>query len=116
MYYFYRRRYLLFRFPPPSLPYSLSGNVADMSATCRPDSQMSALLADTALSCRRKIDPDTTFSCQGWPTCTPFFFLYQPEYVCTHNLPKTSTYDVVYLVYNIHNRAVVDNNNTQQPT
>jgi hypothetical protein len=27
--------------------FALAGNVADMSATCRPDSQMSALLADT---------------------------------------------------------------------
>ena len=44
------------------------------------------------------------------------FLLFVPEYLCTHNLPKTSTYDVVYLVYNIHDRAVVDNNNTQQPT
>jgi hypothetical protein len=50
--------------------FVLAGNVADMSATCRPDSQMSALLADTALSCRHKIDPDTTFSCRGcWFPC-----------------------------------------------
>ena len=74
MYYFYRRRYLLFRFPPPSLPYSLSGNVADMSATCWPDSQMSALLADTALSCRHKIDPDTA---NIYP-----LLLFIPEYIC----------------------------------
>jgi hypothetical protein len=53
---------------------SLAGNVADMSATCWPDSQMLALLADTALSCRHKTDPDTAFLCQGWPTFTPFFF------------------------------------------
>jgi hypothetical protein len=63
--------------------FHLAGNVADMSATCRPDSQMSALLADTAELCRHKIDPDTTFSCRGWPTFTPFFFLYQSMYVHT---------------------------------
>jgi hypothetical protein len=43
--------------------FCLAGNVADMFlATCRPDSQMAALLADTALSCRRhnNIDPIPT--------------------------------------------------------
>ena len=49
-------------------------NVADMSATCRPDGQMSAHFADMPLSWRHKIDPDTTFLCRGWPTFTPFFF------------------------------------------
>ncbi len=53
---------------------NLAGNVADMSATCRPDSQMLALSADTALSCRHKTDPNTVFLCRGWPTFTPFFF------------------------------------------
>jgi hypothetical protein len=63
--------------------FAVAGNVANMSATCQPDSQMSALLADTALSCRHKIDPDTTFLCREWPTFTPFFFLYQSTYVRT---------------------------------
>ena len=43
----------------------LAGNVADMSATCRPDSQMLAHLADMPLLWRHKIDPDTTFLCLG---------------------------------------------------
>ena len=46
-----------------------------MSATYRPDSQMSALFGDTALSCRNKIDPDRH---NGWHL--PFFFLYQSMY------------------------------------
>ena len=55
----------------------LAGNVADMLATCRPDSLMLALLADMALS---QNDPDTTYLCWGWPTFTPFFFLCQSTY------------------------------------
>jgi hypothetical protein len=76
---------------------SLAGNVADMLVTCRPDSQMSALLADSALLCQHKTDPDTAFLCREWPTFTPFFF-YSTR-VCTHNLPKTSPY--VYVVLSI---------------
>ncbi len=41
---------------------SLADKVADMSATCRPDSQMSALLAEMPLSRRHNFDPDTFFS------------------------------------------------------
>jgi hypothetical protein len=44
----------------------LAGNVANMSATCWADSQMPALSANTALSCRHKTDPDTAFSFRGW--------------------------------------------------
>jgi len=51
----------------------LAGNVGVMLATCRPDSQMSALLAGTALWRQHKTDPDTAFSCWGWPIFTPFF-------------------------------------------
>ncbi len=57
-----------------ALVANLAGNVTDMLATCRPNSQMSALSADTALSCRHKTDPDTAFLCWGWRTFTPFFF------------------------------------------
>jgi hypothetical protein len=53
---------------------SSAGIVANMSATCWPDSQMLAHFADMPLSWRHKIDPDTTFLCRGWPTFTPFFF------------------------------------------
>jgi hypothetical protein len=53
----------------------LAGIVADMSATCRPNSQMLAHFADMPLLWRHKIDPNTTFLCRGWPTFTPFFFL-----------------------------------------
>ncbi len=59
------------------LMLSLSGNVGNMSATCRPDSQMSALLADISLSWRYKTIPDTVFLCRGLPTFTPFFLEYQ---------------------------------------
>ena len=46
-------------------PKSLAGDVADMSATCRPDSQtMLAHLACMPLSWQHKIDPDTTFWCR----------------------------------------------------
>jgi hypothetical protein len=55
-------------------PRNLAGNVANMSVTCGPDSQMLVLLADTALLCRHKTDPDTAFLCRGWLTFTPFFF------------------------------------------
>ncbi len=48
----------------------LAGKAADMSATCRPDSQMSALLADIPLSWRHKTNPDTVFLCPGLPTFT----------------------------------------------
>jgi len=41
----------------------LVGNVADMLAICRSDSQMSAHLADMPLLWRLKIDPDTTLLC-----------------------------------------------------
>jgi hypothetical protein len=39
----------------------LAGKVADVSATCWPDSQKSVLLADSAKSCRHKFVPDTFF-------------------------------------------------------
>jgi len=50
----------------------LAGKVADMSATCRPDSQKSALLADSAKSCRHKFVPDTFF-CVGVCRLSPNF-------------------------------------------
>ena len=59
---------------------------------CRPDSQKSAHLADRPPTSRHKFVPDTFFcvrDCRLSPN-----FLHVPEYVCTHNLPKTSTYDV----------------------
>ncbi len=56
------------------MPIGLAGNVANMLATCWPNSQMSAFSAFSALSCRHKTDPDTAFLCRGWPTFTPFFF------------------------------------------
>ena len=43
---------------------SLAEKFADMLATCRPDSQMSALLAEMPLSRRHNFDPDTFF-CVG---------------------------------------------------
>jgi hypothetical protein len=52
----------------------LAGKVADMSATCQPDSQMSAFLADIPLSWRHKTDPNTVFSCRGLRTFTQFVF------------------------------------------
>jgi hypothetical protein len=48
---------------PVVVPH-LAEKVADMSATCRPDSQMSALLAKMPLSRRHNFDPDTFF-CVG---------------------------------------------------
>ncbi len=39
----------------------LAEKVADMSATCRPDSQMSSLLAKMPPSRRHNFDPDTFF-------------------------------------------------------
>ncbi len=54
---------------------------AGMSATCRPYSQMPALLADRSLSWRHKTDPDRhIFLCWGLPTFTPFFFKCQKSY------------------------------------
>jgi len=50
----------------------LAGKVADMLATCRPDSQKSALLADLAKSCRHKFVPDT-FLCVGVCQISPNF-------------------------------------------
>ena len=90
----------------------LAGNVPDMSATCRHDSQMSALLADImALSCRHKIDPDTTFLCRGWPTFTPFFFLYQNMYT----QPAKNLY-IRSLVYNtIEQLTTTTHNNQHEP-
>ena len=44
--------------------FCLAGNVANMPATCWPDSQMSTHLADMLLSWRNKMDPDTTFLCR----------------------------------------------------
>jgi hypothetical protein len=73
----------------------LAGNVANMSATCWPDSQMLALLANTALSSQHKTDPDSIFV-SGMADIYPFLLLV-PE-VRMHNPPKTSTY-VVVLVY-----------------
>ena len=89
----------------------LAGNVADMSATCRHDSQMSALLANMALSCRHKTDPDTTFLCRGWPTFTPFFFLYQNMYT----QPAKNLY-IRSLVYNtIEQLTTTTHNNQHEP-
>jgi hypothetical protein len=50
----------------------LAGKVADMLATCRPDSQKSALLADSAKSCRHKFIPNTFF-CVGVCRLSPNF-------------------------------------------
>jgi hypothetical protein len=95
----------------PASASGLAGNVANMSPTCRPDSQMSALLADMALPCRHKIDPDTTFSCRGWPTFTPFFFLYQST--CTQ--PAKNLY-IRNLVYNtIEQLTTTAHNNQHEP-
>ncbi len=52
----------------------LAGKVANMLATCWPDSQMFALLANTPLSWQHKTDPDTVFLCRGLPTFTQFVF------------------------------------------
>ena len=49
-----------------------AGNVADMSATCLPDRQMSALLADISLSWRHKSDPDTYFLVGDFTNIHPF--------------------------------------------
>jgi hypothetical protein len=82
-----------------------------MSATCWPDSQMSALLADMALLCQHKIDPDTTFSCWGWPTFTPFIFLYQS----TYTKPAKNLY-IRSLVYNtIEKLTTTTHNNQHEP-
>jgi hypothetical protein len=51
---------------------ALAGKVADMSAICRPDSQKSVLLADSAKSCRHKFFPDTFF-CVGDCRLSPNF-------------------------------------------
>ncbi len=58
-----------------SLMVTLADKVADMSATCRPDSQMSALLAEMPLSRRHNFDPDTFF-CVGICRHPPNFPLY----------------------------------------
>jgi hypothetical protein len=42
----------------------LAGKVANMLATCRPDSQMSTHLTDMPLSWGHKIDPNTLFLCR----------------------------------------------------
>ena len=54
----------------------LAGKVADMSATCRPDSQKSALLADLAKSCRHNFVPDTFFV-SGFADFLQIFSKYQ---------------------------------------
>ena len=54
------------------LAWTLAGKVADMSAICRPDSQKSVLLADSAKSCRHKFFPDTFF-CVGDCRLSPNF-------------------------------------------
>jgi len=59
----------------------LAGNVASAD-----------YLADRPPTSRHKFVPDTFF-CVGDCRLSPNF-LHVPEYVCTHNLPKTSTYDV----------------------
>jgi hypothetical protein len=61
----------------PTVPFGLAGNVANMLATCRPDRQMWALLANISLLWQHKSDPDTVFLCWGLPTFTPFFLKYQ---------------------------------------
>jgi hypothetical protein len=55
---------------------NLAGKVADMSATCRPDSQKSALLADSAKSCRHNFVPDTFFV-SGFADFLQIFSKYQ---------------------------------------
>ena len=46
-----------------------------MLATCCPDSQMLALLANISQSWRHKTSPDTVFLCRGLPIFTHFFLL-----------------------------------------
>ena len=55
---------------------SLAGKVAVMSATCRPDSQKLALLADSAKSCRHKFVPDIFFV-SGFADFLQIFSKYQ---------------------------------------
>ena len=50
---------------------TLGGNVGNMLATCRPDSQMLALLANISLSRQHNTDLDTVFLCRGLLTFTP---------------------------------------------
>jgi hypothetical protein len=52
----------------------LAGKVADRSVTCRPNSQMLALLADIPLSWQHNTNPDTVFLCWGLLTFTQFVF------------------------------------------
>ena len=56
---------------------ALAGNVGGMSATCRDDSWMLALLADISLWWRHKTNPNTVFLCQGLPTFAPFHFSFR---------------------------------------
>ena len=57
----------------------LAGNVANMLATCRPDSQMLAhYFADMPLSWQYKIDPDTHF-CVGDGQHSPLSSFRVPE-------------------------------------
>ena len=61
---------------------SLAGNVADMSATCRPDSQMSAFFANTSLSCSAQNWSRQNIFVLGMADIYPFL-LFVLEYVRT---------------------------------
>jgi len=62
----------------------LADNVADMTATCRLDRTVKCRhfwpTPDMSLSCKHKIDPNTTCLCQGWPIFNLFVFFYQSTY------------------------------------
>jgi hypothetical protein len=56
---------------------NLAGNVGNMLATCRPDSQMPARLADITLLWQDKTNPKIFFLSRRLPAFTPFFVEYQ---------------------------------------
>ena len=63
--------------------FALAGNVADMSATYRPDSQKLAHLADGPPTSRHKFVPDTFF-CVGDCRISPNFLKYQRDIRSNH--------------------------------
>ncbi len=72
--YFAQGEYELKAYGNKMLRAVLAGKVANMSATCWPDSQMSAFLANIPLSWQHKTNPDTVFLCRGLLTFTQFVF------------------------------------------
>jgi len=95
-----------------SCPFSLAGKVADMSATCRPDNQKSA--GRQAPDKPTQIRSRHIFLCRGLPTFSKF----SPRTrVRMYAQPAKNLYiRRRSILSTIHDRAVVDNNNTQQPT